>query len=95
MCLNMVLSEILFKYSHLVSELALFSLFCISLGLPEDFGIVAKRGLGQYLTLESHLICSLLKSCMKTKVETVCFTLNSVFLIGPKNDHCTEEKDAQ
>ena len=31
---------------------------------------------------------------MKTKVDTVCFTLNSVFLIDPKNDDCVEEKDA-
>ena len=38
----------------------------ISLGLPEDFGSVAKRGWGGYLALESHLICSSIKSCLKT-----------------------------
>ena len=48
-----------------------------------------------FLAVESHIICSLKKSCMKTKVDIVCFTLNSVFLIDPKNDNCAEEKDVK
>ena len=51
-----------------------------------------KRGGGRFLALKSHIICSSKKSCMKTKVDIVCFTVNSVFLIDPKNDDCTEEK---
>ena len=31
---------------------------------------------------------------MKIKVDIVCFSLNSIFLIDPKNDDCAEEKDA-
>ena len=56
----------------------------ISLGLPEEFGSIAKKGVGvDFLALKSH-ICSSKKSCMKTKVDIVCFSLNSVFLIDPK-----------
>ena len=71
----------------------------ISLGRPEDFGSIAKRGWGGFLALKSHIICSSKKSCMKTKVDIVCFSLNSVFLIDQKkkkkkNDDCAEEKDA-
>ena len=53
------------------------------------------KGVGGFLALESHIICSSKKSCMKTKVDIVCFTLNTVFLIYPKNDDCAEEKDAK
>ena len=81
MNLNMVLYEILLKYSQFVAESALFFTFCIFLGLP-DFGSIAKKGgEGGILALESQIICSLKKSCMKTKVDIVSFTLNSVFLI--------------
>ena len=30
---------------------------------------------------------------MKTKVDNSLLYTNSIFLIGPKNDNCTEEKD--
>ena len=43
MHLNMVWYEILLKYSQFVPESALF---CVSLGLPEDFGSIAKKGVG-------------------------------------------------
>ena len=67
----------------------------ISLGLPEDFGSIAKKGVGGgFLALKSHIICSSKKSCMKIKVDIVCFSLNSIFLIDPKNDDCAEGKDA-
>ena len=46
------------------------------------------------MDFESHLICLSKASCMKTKVDIECFTLNSVFLIGPKHDDCAEEEDA-
>ena len=46
MHLHMVWYEILLKYSQFVPESALLSLFCISLGLPEDFGSIAKKGVG-------------------------------------------------
>ena len=67
---------------------------CLSLGLPEDFGSIANRGRGGLLALESPIICSSIKSCMKTKGDMVCFTLNNVFLIVQKHDDCAEEKDA-
>ena len=51
-----------------------------------------KQGGGGYLVIESHLICSSIKSCMKTKVDIGCFILNSVFLTGPKDEDCAEEK---
>ena len=67
----------------------------ISLGLPEDFGSIAKKGVGSgFLDLKNHIICSSKKSCMETKADKVCFSLNSVFLIDPKNDDCAGEKDA-
>ena len=53
-----------------------------------------KGGGGGFLALKSHIICSSKKSCMKTKVDIVCFSLNSIFLIDPKNDDCAGEKDA-
>ena len=43
-----------------------------------------KKGWGGCLALESHVICSSKQSCMKTKVDIVCFILNSVFLIDQK-----------
>ena len=66
----------------------------LSLGLSEDFGSIAKKGMGGFLALESHIICSSKNSCMKTKLDIVCFTPNSVFLIDQNNDDCAEEKDA-
>ena len=54
-----------------------------------------KGGGGGFLALKSHIICSFKQSCMKTKADIVCFSLNSVFLIDPENDDCVEEKDAQ
>ena len=54
-----------------------------------------KNGGGnEHLALESHLIHSSIISSMKTKVDINCFFQNSVFLIGPKNDDCAEEKPA-
>ena len=69
----------------------MFSFFLTSLGLPEDFGSIAKRVWGGFLTHGTHIICSSKTSCMKTKVDIVCFTLNIVFLIDPKNDGCAED----
>ena len=94
MHLNIVWYDILLKYSQSRAELSLFFTSCLSLGLPEDFGSIAKRGWGGLLALKSPIICSSIKSCMKTKGDMVCFTLNSVFLIVQKNDDCAEEKDA-
>ena len=49
----------------------------ISLGLREDFGSIAKKGVGGgFLALKSHIICSTKKSCVKTKADIVCFSLN-------------------
>ena len=53
-----------------------------------------KGGGGGLLALKIHIICSSKKSCMKTNVDIVCFSLSSMFLIDPKNDDCAEEKDA-
>ena len=54
----------------------------ISLGLPKDFGSILKKGGGGgFLALKSHIICSSKKSCMKIKVNIMCFSLNSIFLI--------------
>ena len=52
-----------------------------------------KGGGGGFLAFKSHIICASKKSCMKIKVDIVCFSLNSIFLIDPKNDDCAEEKD--
>ena len=49
---------------------------------------------GGFLALKSHIICSSKTSCMETKAVIVCFYLNSVFLIDPKNDDCADEKNA-
>ena len=46
--------------------------------------MLQRRGRGGYLALESHIICSSIRSCMESKVDVVCYTLNSIFLIGPK-----------
>ena len=53
-----------------------------------------KGGGGGFLALKSRIICSSEKSCMETKADIVCFSLNSVFLIDKENDDCAEEKDA-
>ena len=88
MHLNTFLYEMLLKYRQFVAESPLVLLFCISLGLPADFGSVAKGDGGGYLALETHITCSSIKSCMKMKVNIVCFSLNL------KIDDCAEEKDA-
>ena len=55
MRLNMVLYELILKCSQFVAESALFSLFCIFLGLPEDFGSIAKNGVGWiFSSCKSH-----------------------------------------
>ena len=59
--------------------------YFISVGLPEEFGSVAKKGVGWIFSL----ICPSIIYYMETKVDTVYthvvdFALNSVFLIGPK-----------
>ena len=56
----------------------------MSLGLSDDFGSIAKMVVGGFLALKSHIICSSKKSCMKTNVDIVCFSIKSVFLIDPK-----------
>ena len=53
-----------------------------------------KGGGGGFLALKSHTIYSTKRSCLETKADIVCFSLNSVFLFDPKNDDCAEEKDA-
>ena len=85
MRLNIILHKILLEYSQFVAASAVFvfTFFCISLRFPEDFGSIG-RGWGGFIALESHIICSSNKSCMKTKEDIVCFTLNSIFLIDKK-----------
>ena len=50
---------------------------------------------GEHLALECYLIHSSIIYSMKTIVDLNCFFRNSVFLIGPKNDDCAEEKPAR
>ena len=52
-----------------------------------------KKGGGDgFLALKSHIICSSKKSCMKTKADIVCFSLNSVFLIEKKKRTTAQRK---
>ena len=82
MHLNMVWYENLLKYSQFVPESTLFAFWYI-LRTARGFWKYCKKG-GGLLALKSHIICSSKKSCLKRKVDIVCFSLSSLFLIDPK-----------
>ena len=85
MHLNMVWYEILLKYSQSGAESAFFFTFLYILRTARGFWkYCKKRGGGGCLALKSHIICSSKKSCVETKADIVCFSLNNVFLIDPK-----------
>ena len=74
-----------YHFQYLENKLMDFDKILYILRTARGFWKYCKKGGGGgLLALKSHIICSSKKSCMKTKVDIVCFSLSSLFLIDPK-----------